>query len=624
MHSRLQLFLHPGVNRLLYMKILFVNHTFPPESYAGSELCVLYLAKELKQRGHEPHVFYRYSNPDDDELLVKHDEVEGIPTSKINHTFRFTHSFQNIYLYPELTAKFGYVLRTIKPDIVHLHHLTNLSLSIVKEIKDYGCPVVMTLHDYWLHCQRGQLLKPDMSLCDGPSFTKCRSCLSVQLLRGNAQRVASRLWKTTSPSSANSSIIRLLDVKEYCIQTAHPDFVANTHFDFDGKASPTLQAHPPSAITYNLELTHPALLKTAVAMHPSTYQQEGGGVRFTITVNGGAAFSTTINAKQNHEQRRWHPVEVQIHPNDDGACEIVLQTESELENDNQHCTAGWRDPVIIQQGKIAFLPSKSNWKKNLYPLAHWAAGMIAAWSPQANEGIEHRRNWTQRVLDEVDLFISPSHFLRNFFIRHGLPEDKILFLDNGFLLPDIKKTESPQKPIRFGYIGTWIPPKGVDIALKAFQGIDPNQARFIVHGFFPGYDGFEHYEDELKALAGPAVEFRGKYNPQDVYQLLEEIDCLIMPSIWWENSPMTIHEAFAAGVPVITADVGGMAEQVRHGGGATFKHRDPQSLRAVLDEIISNPGMLSLMQKTIPAVNSIESFADSILGIYQQLLINYE
>lgn len=606
------------------MKILFVNHTFPPESYAGSELCVLYLAKELKQRGHEPHVFYRYSNPDEDELLVKHGEVEGIPTSKINHTFRFTRSFQNIYLYPELTAKFGYFLRTVKPDIVHLHHLTNLSLSIVKEIKDYGCPVVMTLHDYWLHCQRGQLLKPDMSLCDGPSFTKCRSCLSVQLLRGNAQRAASRLWKSTRNTSVNRTVIRLLDRKESSIQTAHKDFVAKTHFNLDGKQTPTLQAHPPAVITYKISLQQPAMLKTAVAMHPTTYQQEGGGVRFTITVNGDEVFSSAINAKQYQEQRKWHLIEVQIHPNNDGVCEIVLQTESQLENDNQHCTAGWRDPVIIQQSNALPVASQSNLKKNLYPLAHWAAGVIAAWSPQANEGIEHRRNWTQRVLDEVDLFISPSHFLRDFFIRYGLPEDKILFLDNGFLLPDSKKTESPQKPIRFGYIGTWIPSKGVDIALKAFQGIDPQQAKFIVHGFFPGYDGMEHYEDELKALAGPAVEFRGKYNPQDVYQLLDEIDCLIMPSIWWENSPMTIHEAFASGVPVITANVGGMAEQVKKGGGATFKHRDAQSLRHLMDEIISDPGMLSNMQRSIPRVDSIDSFADSVLGIYEQLLVNDE
>lgn len=604
------------------MKILFINHTFPPESYAGSELCVLNLAKELKQRGHEPYVFYRYSNPDDDELLIKEGEVEGIPTYKINHTFQFTRTFQNIYLYPELTAKFGYLLRTIKPELVHLHHLTNLSLSIVKEIKEYGCPVIMTLHDYWLHCQRGQLLKPDLSLCDGPSVAKCRSCLSVQLLRGNAQRAASRLWKSTANTSSNQSTINLLDQKPSTIQTAHKDFVTNTHFDLDGKATPTLQAHPPSTVRYEIPLQENAILKTATAMHPSTYDQAGSGVQFTLSVNGDQIVETTINAKQNSKDRKWHSIEIPVSPNENETCIIELHTQSETE-DNQHCTAGWRNPVLIQQSTSSN-PNQKNWKQSLYPYAHWAAGMIAAWSPQANEGIHHRRNWVQRVLDDVDLFISPSNFLRDFFINHGLPEEKILFLDNGFMLPEQKKDCVNQKPIRFGYIGTWIPSKGVDIALQAFQNIDPSQAKFIVHGFFPGYDGREHYEDELKAMAGPAVEFRGKYNPHDVYDLLDEIDCLVMPSIWWENSPMTIHEAFAKGVPVITADVGGMAEQVHNGGGMTFKHRDPQSLREVLHQIISNPTILSDMQRSVPAVDSIDIFCDSILGIYNQVLTHHE
>ncbi len=614
----------PSSDCLRDMRVLFVNHTFPPHSYAGSELCVLNLAKQLQSRGHAARVFFRYSNPDDEELMIRKGEVEGISYSKINHTYRYVEKFQDIYLYPALAAKFGYLLRTFQPDIVHFHHLTNLSLSLVKEVKDYGCPAVMTLHDYWLLCQRGQLLKPDMSLCHGPSHTACRLCLGPQLLKGKTQRAMRRLWSSARKQLSESNTIRLMERTPDSIQTLNSVFYARTRFEWDGTSYPAIQAHPPTVFSYKLAGVQSFNLKTAYAMHPSTFDKEGGGVTFRIAVNGNAVFSESINPKKYEDQKGWHSVEIPVHVDDANECEIAFQTEAETPHDNQHCTAGWLDPAILLKDTTKGIPPKPNWRARVKPLALRAAGAIAAWSTQANEGIRHRRNWVRRVFDDVDLFISPSKFLREFFIRHGLPDDKIIFSDNGFLLPDVEMKNEVKFPLRFGYIGTWIPSKGVDLALKAFQDVQPGKARLIVYGFFPGYDGFEHYEDELKSLAGSAVEFKGKYGPDEVYEILQEMDCLIMPSIWWENSPMTIHEAFASRVPVITADVGGMAEQISEGGGMTFEHRNPRSLQTVIHKIIENPSLLSDMQTSIPTVKSIESFAGEIVDLYQDLISNYD
>ncbi|RJP24291.1 MAG: glycosyltransferase [Candidatus Omnitrophota bacterium] len=607
------------------MKILFVNHTFPPESYAGSELCVLNLAKEFRRRGHETAVFYRFTDPAQEEFAVRESQYHEISVYKINHTYRYASTFQDIYVNSAIAAKFAYLLRNVQPHVVHFHHLTNLSLSLVHEARVFGCATVFTLHDYWLLCQRGQLLKRDLTLCSGPGDDACRSCLALQLLRGKTQRFVSRLLQSNRTRSNNSSTVcDLLIKKPAAIHTPQSEFVARTSFALGEEPNETLLAHPPAAIHYLIAITRPAVLKTAIAMHPSTYSCEGAGVRFEIVQNGTILFSKTINPKKHTHHRGWHSVEVDITPTEKTEDQLILRTSSDWDGNNLYCAAGWKHPLIAYRDPLTentnrIHPRRNEIRRYFFLAAEILADTASAFSSQAKEGILHRKNWVKRIFDETDLFVSPSKFLRDFFIRRGLPAHKILFSDNGFLPPPRWKAKTPQYPIRFGYMGTWIPSKGVDVALQAFQSIDPAYARFIVHGFFPGYDGYEDYEVYLRALSGPAVEWRGKYEPDDVYTLLAELDCLIMPSIWWENSPLTIHEAFQAGVPVITADVGGMAEFVCEGGGLTFRHRDPLSLRAVIQRILQNPEILEDLQFSIPHVKSVAQHADELLEIYTQL-----
>lgn len=608
------------------MKILFVNHTFPPDSYAGSELCVLSLAQAMKTAGHQTAVFYRTNDPNRDDCDVVSGVFEGIPVYTINNTFRFAHTFQSIYLNSAIAARFAYLLREFEPDVVHFHHLTNLSLSLVMEAKAYGSAVVVTLHDYWLLCQRGQLLKRDMTLCHGPTDDGCRSCLALQLLRGNTQRVIAKLLKKRRFSrEAENTAIDLLNSNRARIVTPNRDFVSRTSFTMGDGEGETLLAHPPAEITYPLALQQSATLQTAIAMHPATYTQPGGGVRFEIERNGQIVFSQTLNPKRERSGEGWHPVSIPLEPTTQPDERLTLRTIAEFAPDNSFCTAGWRNPKIQWPKPVSEFPARFDERLDeittlLSRATALFADAIAACSPRAAEGISHRKNWVRRVLNETDLFISPSRFLRDFFIRHGLPPEKILFSDNGFVIPPAIKRQPSNKPLVFGYIGTWIPSKGVDGLLRAFRDIDPAEARLIVYGFFPGYDGFEDYESRLRALAGPAVEFAGKYDPSDVYSLLERIDCLLMPSIWWENSPMTIHEAFLAGVPVVTADVGGMAEQVREGGGVTFRHRDADDLHRVIRRIITDPAILDGLRKSIPHVKSVAAHAEELLSVYQTIM----
>ena len=599
------------------MKIVLVNHTFPPHSMAGSELCVLRLAQDLQRSGHDAVVFYRIADESLDELALVEGEYEGVSTCAVNHTYRFARSFQDIYLNPVMAARFAHWLRNQNADLVHFHHLTNLSLSLAQEAKAVGLPVVLTLHDYWLLCQRGQLLKRDLSLCDGPGDANCRACLSTQLLRGPAQRYASAFINRAETKPSSRLVVDGLDLRQAAIQTPNANFVGRTSFQLDGQSSETLLAHPPAEVRYKLQLTAPARFLSAVALHPDVYEQPGGGVWFWVERNGETLFKCFLNPKQEENDRGWHEVAIDLPPSELANDELALKTASEHE-DAQFCSAGWKAPRVES---LAPLPiptaSTAGWKKRVFT---FAADLIVHLSAQAREGISHRKHWAHRVFNDVDCLISPSQFLADFFLQHGAPKDKMLVSDNGF--PDAPAISPRQaaKPLRFGYIGTWIPSKGVHLLLEAFQAIDPADAVLQVYGFFPGYAGYEQYEDELRALAGPAVEMKGRYQPEDAYSILGGFDCLVVPSIWWENSPMTIHEGIQMRVPVLTADAGGMAEQVSRGGGLTFRHRDADDLRRVIEAIIQHPQQLDALRESAPAVKSSSGHAAELAQLYTTLI----
>ena len=90
---------------------------------------------------------------------------------------------------------------------------------------------------------------------------------------------------------------------------------------------------------------------------------------------------------------------------------------------------------------------------------------------------------------------------------------------------------------------------------------------------------------------GDRVEWMGEYRNQDIVpEVFDRCDAVVAPSIWAENSPLVIHEALQAGVPVITADYGGMAEYVGHErNGLLFNHRDPVSLARQMQRLADAP-----------------------------------
>ncbi len=214
-------------------------------------------------------------------------------------------------------------------------------------------------------------------------------------------------------------------------------------------------------------------------------------------------------------------------------------------------------------------------------LAHWEG-----W-------VRRRMRHVREMVELVDLFVAPSRYLMDRYHRDfGMPRGKLLYLDYSFDRQRLcGRRREPERCFTFGYIGTHIPAKGIDLLLRAFNTID-GDAKLRIWGRQRGQntDALREMTEGLDRNHRSRVEWLPEYrNKNIVVKVFNQVDAIVVPSIWVENSPLVIHEAQQVRVPVITADVGGMAELVEDGAnGLLFKHRDAESLAGAMRRMMDN------------------------------------
>jgi glycosyltransferase involved in cell wall biosynthesis len=241
-----------------------------------------------------------------------------------------------------------------------------------------------------------------------------------------------------------------------------------------------------------------------------------------------------------------------------------------------------------------------------------------------------RKRFIQAQLAHVDLFLAPSELLRRRFIDWGIPRERIVVEDYGRLdLHDRPDVARPEPHDRLGYFGQLNPYKGVDVLLAAMRMLaadagdqgDP-RPRLGIYGanLDLAERRFRSRLERLVAEAGELVEFAGPYAPDDLDRLMGAVDWVVVPSIWWENSPLVIQEAFARGRPVICSDIGGMAEKVADGvNGLHFRRADPGSLAETIARAVSTPGLWERLRSGIPAIPPIDRHLDTLTDLYERL-----
>jgi len=281
----------------------------------------------------------------------------------------------------------------------------------------------------------------------------------------------------------------------------------------------------------------------------------------------------------------------------------------------------------------ARLPALPRWRlyASQHPRAAFRFALSAAvraaewwWGAPARTDIDRKRAFffehTRRIVRDVNLFLAPSEFLRQRFLACGVPPEKIAYARYGIRKFVRRTGQRSDGPIAFGYIGALHAHKGVELLVEAFQGLS-DRASLHIYGSTFGSPVSESHWRRIYGAYGRDVVFHGPYDNRQIGAILGSLDAVVVPSLWYENSPLTIQEAFVAGVPVVTADHGGMAELVRDGiDGLYFRLGDVVHLHQTLRRLIDEPELLEKLRRHIPAVPDIDEQAAGVRARYAALL----
>jgi glycosyltransferase involved in cell wall biosynthesis len=230
----------------------------------------------------------------------------------------------------------------------------------------------------------------------------------------------------------------------------------------------------------------------------------------------------------------------------------------------------------------------------------------------------------------VDTFVSPSQFLIDRYVAWGLPPEKFVMIENG--LPTVepappRNSEPNGARGRFAFFGQLNPYKGLHVLLDAMDHLSrgPEEHRGLtldIHGANLATQSAEYQEriGTLLRRTRRSVRMHGPYRREDLGTLMAGIDWVVLPSIWWENSPLVIQEAWAHRRPVVCSNIGGMAEKVTDGvTGLHFRIGNARHLSERLVEAASTPGLWERLRANIRPPSAARDVTDRHLEMYDRL-----
>lgn len=224
------------------------------------------------------------------------------------------------------------------------------------------------------------------------------------------------------------------------------------------------------------------------------------------------------------------------------------------------------------------------------------------------------------LLGAVDRFVAPSKFLRDRYIDWGMPANKIRVIPNGRPAATAAPTLLGRVRPTFGFFGNLNPYKGVTVLLEAArvlrgQGMD---FELRLHGASLYQD--ETFRKEIDRLAGEldgVVVRLGPYRRERLPALMSAVHWVVMPSIWWENAPLVIQEAFQHRRPMIVSGIGGMAEMVTNEvNGLHVQPNDPFDLARAMRRAIEEPDLHKSLSLGIPEPRTIDECAADHLAMF--------
>lgn len=224
--------------------------------------------------------------------------------------------------------------------------------------------------------------------------------------------------------------------------------------------------------------------------------------------------------------------------------------------------------------------------------------------------------------NRLQAIVAPNRFMRDILIRYGVKPQ--LIIESAYGIDDAKDNlsrirKAARQPLRIGYIGTLVPHKGCHILLQAFNALPAGQAVLSIYG---NMNDFPDYTAELKSIAGDRhdVEFRGVFPNSVISEVMAELDVLVVPSLWYENTPLVVYSAQAAGCPVVASNCPGISGFIHDGeNGLLFEAGNVESLTYRLSQLVNEPALTGSLSANAKHPKPTSVYVDELLVIWESV-----
>lgn len=226
-------------------------------------------------------------------------------------------------------------------------------------------------------------------------------------------------------------------------------------------------------------------------------------------------------------------------------------------------------------------------------------------------------------MNMLDRVIVPTHLMQELLVANGLSPDKVAFSQYGIrpTTPEPHSKDATGK-VRIGFIGGLSEHKGAHLLISAIRLLpDTVSVELKIYG---KSDTDPRYFKKLQQLSAgdQRIYFCGTFQNQIIDKIFAKLDVLVVPSIWYENTPLVIYSAQAAGCPVIASNLGGMAEVVEHEkNGLLFEVGDVTGLAAAIERIARDRGLLRQLAANAVKPKSISGYVNELMVIYDDVLL---
>lgn len=246
-------------------------------------------------------------------------------------------------------------------------------------------------------------------------------------------------------------------------------------------------------------------------------------------------------------------------------------------------------------------------------LGHVPAPLLAA-----------RFRQTAGILQSAAAVIAPTHFVQQAYSQAGMPTAAYVYIPHGIevdsaQLADWRATAAPHTDLHLGFVGSIAWQKGVHVLVEAVNQLPPEGVRLSIVG---DLTRFPDYARHVMTLARhPGIRFVGPLSRAEVGAFMTQVDVGVLPTLWYEVSPLTIDEWFAAGAPVVASHVGVLPEKIAAGvNGLLTPPGDATALASALWRLLDEPDLRQRLAAGIGPVRSMRDHAAEIEALYRQLV----